>query len=191
MAATTYPHVLLETVVPVEETLREVGRAFPGTRRLRVLSEDSVSERSNRELLDPKYRALGLDPTYTLVGEFADWKRAFASAQQDADVVYLPTNGAIRGWDARAAVDWVRGNIRKPVVTCDDFMMPYAVFGLTKVAREQGEWAARSALEILRGKRPGGIPVVANHETRCYFNPDLAGRIGFPAPQRSGCAIPK
>lgn len=174
-------------VVPIEETLREVLRVRPGTRRLRVLSEDSVSERSNRELLDPKYRALGLDPTYALVSDFADWKRAFVAAQDEADVVYLPTNGAIHGWDAQAAVQWVRGHIRKPVVTCDDFMMPYAVFGLTKVAREQGEWAARSALEILHGKRLGDIPVVANHQTRCYSNPGLAARIAFPLPASGHC----
>jgi Gnt-I system high-affinity gluconate transporter/Gnt-II system L-idonate transporter len=176
-------------VVPIEETLREVRQARPGIRHLRVLSEDSVSERSNRELLDPKYRALGLEPSYALVTEFEEWRRAFAAAQYEADMVYLPTNGAIRGWDARAAVDWVESKIWKPVVTCDDFMMPYAVYGLTKVAREQGEWAARAALEILRGKRPGAIPVVSNHETRCYFNPDLAGRIGFPGPRDHACAV--
>jgi Gnt-I system high-affinity gluconate transporter/Gnt-II system L-idonate transporter len=177
-------------VVPIEETLREVQRARPGTRRLRVLSEDSVSERSNRELLDPKYRALGLDPTYALVREFADWKRAFVAGQQEADVTYLPTNGAVQGWDAEAAVEWVRRNIRKPVVTCDDFMMPYAAFGLTKVGREQGEWAARSSLAILRGKPPGAIPMVSNERTRCFFNPDLAGRIGFRAPPGRDCAVP-
>ena len=174
-------------VVPIEETLREVQRARPGTRRLRVLSEDSVSERSNRELLDPKYRALGLDPTYALVTEFADWKRAFVAGQEEADVTYLPTNGAVQGWNAEAAVEWVGRHIRKPVVTCDDFMMPYAAFGLTKVAREQGEWAARSALAILRGKRPDAIPVAANQQTRCFLNPDLAGRIRFRAPPGRDC----
>ncbi|MEK7752047.1 MAG: ABC transporter substrate binding protein [Acidobacteriota bacterium] len=177
-------------VVPIEETLREVQRARPGTRRLRVLSEDSVSERSNRELLDPKYRALRLEPTYALVRGFADWKRAFVAGQEEADVMYLPTNGAVQGWNAEAAMEWVRRNIRKPVVTCDDFMMPYAAFGLTKVAREQGEWAAQSALAILRGKRPDAIPVAANQQTRCFFNPDLAGRIGFGAPPGRDCVVP-
>jgi gluconate transporter len=174
-------------VTPIEETLRQVQRAAPGMRRLRVLSEDSLSERRNRELLDPKYRALGLEPTYELVAEFADWKRAFVAAQRDADLVYLPTNGAVRGWDAAAAVEWVRRHIRKPVVTCDDFMMPYAAFGLTKVAREQGEWAARAALDILRGKRPSEIPVAVNQQTRCYFNPELAYRIGLVPPASGTC----
>jgi ABC-type uncharacterized transport system substrate-binding protein len=175
-------------VVPIEETLRQVQRMKPSTRRLCVLSENTVSERNNRELLDSRYKALSLDPQYALVDNFEEWKRAFLAAQRDSDVVYLPTNGAIRGWDAAAAAEWVRSNIRKPVITCDDFMMPYAVFGLTKVAREQGEWAARAALEILRGKRPGDIPMVPNTQTRCFVNPELADRIGFHAPAGRSCA---
>ncbi len=174
-------------VVPIEETLREVQRAHPGIRRLRVLSEDSVSERSNRQLLGPIYRSLGLEPSYALVGEFDSWRRGFEAAQHEADVIYLPTNGAIRGWDANAARNHVRRHIRRPVVTCDDFMMPYAAFGLTKVASEQGEWAARAALEILGGKSPSQFPVAANQQTRCYFNPELAGRIGFVPPSARGC----
>ena len=59
--------------------------------------------------------------------------------------MYLPTNGAIRGLDSAAVKERVRRNLRKLAVTCDDFMMPHAVFGLTKVAREQGEFAARAA----------------------------------------------
>jgi gluconate transporter len=175
-------------VVPIEETLREIQRTRPSARRLCVLSENSTSERSNRELLDPKYKALGLDPQYRLVDNFEEWKRAFVAAQRDSDVVYLPTNGAIRGWDAAAATAWVRSNIRKPVVTCDDFMMPYAVFGLTKVAREQGEWAAHAALEILHGKRPADILMVPNQQTRCFINPELAERTGFHAPAGRNCA---
>jgi ABC-type uncharacterized transport system substrate-binding protein len=174
-------------VVPIEETLIEVRKMFPGAQRLCVLSEDSTSERSNRALLEPRYRELGFETRYVLAGDFSAWKQAFAAAQQDQDVVYLPTNGAVRGWDDAAATEWVRSHIRKPVVTCDDFMMPYAVFGLTKIAREQGEFAARAALEILHGKSPADIPMVENRQTRCFVNADLAGRIGFQRPAGRSC----
>jgi gluconate transporter len=166
-------------VVPVEDALRDLMSAFPKSRKLRILSEDSTSERSNRELLDPKYRALGLEPSYSLVPDFAAWKDEFLRAQTEADLIYLPTNGAIRGWDAPAARDWVRKQIRKQVFTCDDFMLPYAAYGLTKVAREQGEWAARTALRILAGARPADIPIVRNEQTRCFVNSGLASAIGF------------
>ena len=179
---------MLETV-PVEDALRDLLSAFPKSRTLRVLSEDSTSERSNRERLDPKYRALGLQPTYALVSDFAAWKQEFLLAQRDADLIYLPTNGAIRGWDAQAARAWVRACIRKPVFTCDDFMLPYAAYGLTKVAREQGDWAARTALRILAGTRPTDIPVARNQQVRCFVNSGLATRIGF-SPSRACSARP-
>ena len=175
-------------VVPIEDTLRELRRVRPGVRRLRVLTEDSLSERSSRELVGPRYQRLGFEADFVFVGDFEAWKSAFVAAQSQADVVYLPTNGAIRGWDARVAIEWVRSHIRKPVVSCDDFMMPDAVFGLTKAPREQGEWAARTALEILHGKKPGEIPVTENRQTRCLVNLVLAARIGFQAPAGLDCS---
>ena len=108
-------------VVPVEETLRDVMRSVPNVHRLSVLSEDSTSEQSNTRLLDSRYRALGLDPSYRLVSDYAAWKSEFARAQRDADVVYVPTNGAIRGWDAADVVSYVARTIRKPVVSLRRF----------------------------------------------------------------------
>lgn len=173
--------------VPIEDALERVRRQRPATRRLTVLSEDSVSERGNRAVLEPRYRVLGFVPHFVLVSTYEEWKQEFARAQRDADVVYLPTNGAIRNWDAPAARQWVSSHIRKPVITCDDFMMPYCALGITKVPREQGEWAARTALRILNGESPARIPVETNHQTRCYWNPALAAKTGLRPPEGIAC----
>jgi hypothetical protein len=93
------------------------------------------------------------------------------------------SNRAIRGWDARAVRIWVREHIRKPAFTCDDFTIPYAAYGLTKVARKQGEWAAKIALRILDSTRPYESLAVCNHLTRCLVNPKLAAKIGFSPPR--------
>jgi ABC-type uncharacterized transport system substrate-binding protein len=167
-------------VVPILETLETVRRHAPAARRLFVLSEDSLSEAANRQHLDPVYRKAGWDVTWSLVGDYATWKREFQRGQ-GWDVVYLPTNGGVAGWDDADAQAHVRARIRRPVVTCDDFMIPYAVLGLVKVAREQGEWAGRAALEILAGRRPSDIPLARNTQTRALFNPDLAALSGFSA----------
>ena len=58
-------------------------------------------------------------------------------------------------------------------------MMVYAVFGMTKVAGEQGEWAANTALEILKGKSPSEIAVTRNRRTAAWINPALAAAVGF------------
>jgi ABC-type uncharacterized transport system substrate-binding protein len=113
------------------------------------------------------------------VNDFAAWKRYFASANRTADVIFLPTNGAVSGWNDTEAWEFVYRTIKKPVFTCDDFMMRFAVFGMTKVDREQGEWAARTAMEILSGKKPSDFPVARNQQTKAFINPILAEKIEF------------
>jgi len=99
-------------------------------------------------------------------------------------LIYLPTNGAVRNWNDEEAKSFVRREIRKPVFTCDDFMLPFAVLGLTKIAREQGEWAATTALEILGGRSPAEIPLARNMRTRALWNKELAALVGFePTPE--------
>jgi ABC-type uncharacterized transport system substrate-binding protein len=172
-------------VVPVLETLAIVRKVKgSGIRRLAVVSERTVSEEANRRALDPRYAQAEFAVEWHLVDTFDAWREAFARANREADVVYLPTNGAIKGWhdgEARLAVERA---LRVPVVTCDDFMMPWAVFGLTKVAAEQGEWAADTALRILAGASPREIPVAINQRSVAWMNPALARRIGFELPAR-------
>jgi ABC-type uncharacterized transport system substrate-binding protein len=153
-------------VVPIVETLTTLRQYYPRLKKPFVLLEESVSEESNRRALEPLYRELGLAVDYAYVKDYAAWKRQFARAQRQADLIYLPTNGAIKGWDDADARVFIKQTIRKSVVTCDDFMMPYAVFGLTKVAREQGEWAARAALDLLAGLRPANGATQTRGEKR-------------------------
>jgi hypothetical protein len=94
-------------------------------------------------------------------------------------VIFLPGNGAVAGWNDNAAMETVYRNIRKPVFTCEETMMRVAVFGMTGVDREQGEWAAKTAIDILGGKSPGSIHVSVNRRVKGYINPLLAGAINF------------
>jgi ABC-type uncharacterized transport system substrate-binding protein len=174
-------------VVPVLEAVQLARKYFPSLRRLGVLSEDSLSERNNKALLEPKYQALGLEVTYVMVGDFASWKREFERLQNTVDVLYLPTQGAVKDWDDAEAAAFVKAHTRKPAISTDDFMMPYALLGLTKTQVEQGEWAARTALEILDGRKPADIPVVRNRRRIAYVNTTLAAVLHFvPGPELSG-----
>lgn len=89
-------------VVPVLEAIDLVRKYFPNLRRLGVLSEDSLSEHNNKALLEPKYRALGLEVTYVMAADFTTWKEEFERLQGTVDVLYLPTNGAVKDWNGGA-----------------------------------------------------------------------------------------
>lgn len=166
-------------VLPLRELLLEIISNYPASKKLVVLSENSLSEQNNKTLLDTLYRNLGLDVEYSLADNFNTWKEMFLDANETADLIYMPTNGAVKNWDDEEAKRLVNEKLNIPAVTCDDFMMPFVVFGLTKVAKEQGEWAAKTALEILNGKKPSDISYTKNCQTNAYLNTELAERINF------------
>ena len=58
-------------------------------------------------------------------------------------------------------------------------MMPYAVLGRTKVAKEQGIWAAETAKKILKGENPSNIPLTKNQQSILWLNTKMADRINF------------
>lgn len=166
-------------VLPLRECLSEITSNYPDAKKLAVLSENSLSEQNNKSLLDTLYRNLGLTPEYFLADNFEEWKEYFFQVNKNADLIYMPTNGAIKNWNDEEAKKLVEENLKISAFTCDDFMMPFVVFGLTKVAKEQGEWAAGTALEIISGKKPAEIPITKNKETRAYINQTLAEKIDF------------
>lgn len=174
------PHVtgMLE-VLPVAETLQTLEPYYPGIRRVVVLSEQSAAEESNRVAMSAIFAARGLSAEWRLVPTFDAWKAEFRHANATADLIVLPTNGAIAGWVPDVAERFVAAEIRRPVITNDDFMIRYAVFGRVKVAREQGEWAARTVLRIMAGEPPSAIPLARNRQSRALINRTLAARIGF------------
>lgn len=170
-------------VLPLRETLSVVKQSNPEASRLMVLSENSLSEQNNSRLLDTLYRNSGFEVCYRLVADFEAWKQAFAQGNTTCDLIYLPTNGSIAGWNDNAVLTFVDSVIRVPVVTCDDFMMRFAVFGLTKVPAEQGEWAAKTMKNILSGA--GNIsrqPVNRNRLHQVWLNQHLAARTAFRLP---------
>jgi ABC-type uncharacterized transport system substrate-binding protein len=166
-------------VKPVKETVQALQRYYPRMKNLFVLAGNAMSERKDVKILESQFRELGLFSETVLVNDFDSWKRYFESANASADVLFLPTNGSVSGWNDTEAYEFVYRTIRKPVFTCDEFMMRYAVFGMAQMDHEQGEWAAHAAIEILSGKSPADIPVATNRRTRGFINPVLAAQIEF------------
>jgi ABC-type uncharacterized transport system substrate-binding protein len=155
---------------------------YPDAKKLTILSENTTSEHNNKKILDPLYKEYGFEPTYVMVDNYSDWKKAFTKANDTADIIFFVTNGAIRYWNPDDAIPFVANTIKKPVFTADDFMMDYAVFGFTKVAKEQGVWAAQKAIEIINGASPKDIEVKKNQQAKTLINQTLAEKIAFKKP---------
>jgi ABC-type uncharacterized transport system substrate-binding protein len=143
------------------------------------LSENTTTSRKEKQLLDTLFTRVGVEVAHELVDDFDQWKPVFKEANQLYDLIYLPTNGAIKGWDRQEAIGFISEHIKVPVVTTEDFMMPYCVFGLTKVAKEQGIWVAETAKKIMSGSEVADFPVTRNMQSTNWINSSLAAKIGL------------
>jgi len=166
-------------ILPLAETLITMKSFYPEMKKLLVLTENTTTSRKEKLILDSLYNRVGLTVEHELVDDFESWKTHFEEGNKTYDIIYISTNGAIKGWNNAEAENFVSKNILVPVVTCEDFMMPYAVFGITKVAEEQGIWAATTAKKILKGENPSDIPVTRNMKSKIWLNTKLAEKINF------------
>ncbi len=172
----------MNEVLPLSACLDSLSVYFPGSVKLGILSEKSLSEQNNILLLDTLFNNKGFQPKYQMVDDFDHWMKSFKMMNDSCDLIYLPTNGAISGWNKEKAIEFIKSEIKKPIFTCDDFMMEYSVLGMTKVIEEQGNWISQSCIEVLNGKKISGIENTQNKESKFYWNPEYAEIIGFSLP---------
>jgi ABC-type uncharacterized transport system substrate-binding protein len=166
-------------LLPVAELLITMKSYYPSIQKLLVLNENTTTSRKTAQLLDTLFNRIGISATHELVDDFDSWKVVFKEANQSYDIIYLQTNAAIKNWDHAEALRFIDHHVKVPLVTCEDFMMPYSVFGLTQVSREQGTWAAETAKRILQGTSPADIPVSRNRMQTIWLNIPLAEKVGF------------
>jgi len=166
-------------LLPVPELVKTLKTYYPEMKKLFVLNENTTTSRKTKPFLDALLGDIGIEVTQELVDDFASWKSVFEEANQSHDIIYLQTRGAIKGWDHDEALKLIDQHIKVPLVTCEDFMMPYAVFGLTQVSKEQGMVAAEKVKIILKGTSPSAIPVSKNQMSNVWINSRLAEKIGF------------
>jgi ABC-type uncharacterized transport system substrate-binding protein len=145
-------------------------------KRVGFLTVDTETERLEQRAYREKLRLEFVQERF--VKTLADWKAAFRELQDQVDVLLLGNFAGINDWNEADARAWAEAHTRIPSGGMYDFMMPYAMLGLTKVAAEQGIWAGKAALSILEGKKPASIPIVTNKEGQIMLNVKLASRAG-------------
>ena len=158
-------------VAPVGPLFDKAAAILPQHQRAFYLGANTSSEWKNRQHMQAEAGRRGIHLEARLVDTTDAWLSAFQAAQA-YDFVILGSNSGINDWDHAR----VRAGIHRAQrlsLTNHDWMMPYAMLGFTKVPEEQGEWAARTALQILAGAAPLDIPIVPNRKWDIWVNTGL------------------
>jgi ABC-type uncharacterized transport system substrate-binding protein len=169
-------------VAPIEPLFDEVKALLAERHRGFYLGANTSTEHKNLERFREVARRRGVQLDASLVDTTEAWLTAFRHAQT-YDFIALGSNSGINDWDETQVSEGVRESGQRLTLTNHDWMMPYAVLGLTKLPEEQGTWAARVALQILQGVAPSSIPIVPNRKWDIWMNPLLLETAGMTIPK--------
>jgi ABC-type uncharacterized transport system substrate-binding protein len=177
-----YPYKNATGMVEVASVpeLLELLKPYAKGDRLAYLAADVTTARKEglyyRKMFD-----LEVDERY--VKTFAEWADVYAKLQNECDLLIFGNNAGINDWDDAQAEQVVMKETQIPTGALYDFLEQFALIGYTKVAEEQGEWAAKAALQILNGTDIGTIPITTNIRGNLSLNLKLAKKLGIEFPE--------
>ncbi|TNF88003.1 MAG: hypothetical protein JSU67_15370 [Gammaproteobacteria bacterium] len=157
-------------VAPLEAMLTHAIKYSGGSKKAIYLGADTLTEKKNLDRVAQASQKLGIELEGILVPNASEWKASYKAAQENAGFIVMGSYSGISDWDKTEMAAFALEHAKKLVVTNHDWMMPFSTIGFTKIPQEHGEWAAQTAIEILNGKSPGEIPIVANRDWDLWIN---------------------
>lgn len=176
-----YPYKNVTGMIEVNaaEELVELLSGMAKGNKIGLLTSDVITEHKDVEFTQ-KLFDFEFETRY--VGTFEEWKLAFKDMQGQYDMLILQNNSGIEGWDKEEAKNFAVEYTKIPTGSYYDFMIPYVIVSYSKVAQEQGKYAAEVALRILDGEKISDIPIVKNQQGWVMVNARISITSGIDVP---------
>lgn len=168
-------------VSPITAQINVAKSVVPGMKKVFYLDSDNTTGQKTVKYYQELFEGKGYVFSSKLVKTFDEWKNAFLEGQQH-DAVILRNNSGIENWNDAEAAQFALENSKKLSMTESDWMMPFTLLGMTKVAEEQGMWAGKTAVNILKGADPGKIKIVKNRKSNIFVNKALNEKMKIDLP---------
>ncbi len=156
-------------VAPLEAMLANAAKYSGGAKKAIYLGANTLTEKKNLNRIVKVSQKFGIEIEGLLVTSASEWKAQYKAAQ-DADFIVMGSYSGIDDWNKNELAAFAVNHARKLTLTNHDWMMPFSTIGFTKIPQEHGERAAQSAIQILEGKSPLEIPIIANREWDLWLN---------------------
>ena len=173
----------MSNMSPIDKHLDLVAEVVPGLKTLGVIHNPAeINSRTLVGMVEAQAPARGIAIVEAPVSKSSDVRAAAQSLVGRVDAVYVPTdNTVVSAFEALAQVG--REN-RLPVIAGDiDSVARGAIaavgFDYLDVGRQTGRMVAR----VLRGEKPGDIPVEQAQTLELAVNPAAAAAMGVSLPE--------
>ena len=154
-------------------------KKFSKGHNIGYLASDTVSERKELENIIKRFNEKF---NVRLSKTFDELKRDFLSLQETSDMILIQECRSVKDFNHRHMVEFIEINTSIPTGSMQRYLIHYALITFSKIGEEQGEYAAKTALEILAGKSPQQIPIVSNKKSKIYLNMKLAKKLEIKFP---------
>ncbi len=161
-------------IVQLDNTWKSKNKGVSRKIRYGFISADNETEKKEKEQLS---LLITLDEV-VFVKTFDEWATEFQKLQNKVDILFFINNAGISNWDDEKAAQIVtRENLKSITGSIYDFMSTFVLITYAKLGEEQGEWSAKQAMAILKGKQISEIPVSKNQRGMFYINLNIAKKI--------------
>lgn len=164
---------------PVDKLIFVMSRFGP-VGRVGYLSEDGTTGRVNGAFYKTQLRA---ECSAYYVGTFQEWQNVFRRAQKEVDVLIIGNTSAIQNWNDNKAKEFVMRETKILTGTVYDFLADLAFISCIKMPEEQGNWAAKTALDIINGASIDSIPIATPKSFKLFLNMKIADVLGKKFPR--------
>ncbi len=168
-------------ISPIRPLIKQLKIFSPDIKTGVFLSSNAVTEHKDYKHYKKKFLDNGIILDSMFVSNFSRWVESFKQAQK-YDFIFLGNNAGINDWYKPEADRIVAMYAKKISVTSYKWMLPYSVFAFTKLPEEQGNWAAKAALSILKGTDPAQIPVIYNRQWDMWLNTHIINKMNLNIP---------
>ncbi|HZY05425.1 MAG TPA: ABC transporter substrate binding protein [Anaeromyxobacteraceae bacterium] len=164
------------TEVALVDKVIETLKGYAKGKRVGFLTVDSETEHTEARAYAKQLKLSFAKEKF--VKTLAEWKDEFRKMQGEVDVLFFGNFAGINDWNEAEAAAWALEYSRIPSGSTYDFTMPYTMLGMTKIAEEQGVWAGKAALQIVKGAKVSSIPPTQNKDYQLFLNVKLASKAG-------------
>jgi ABC-type uncharacterized transport system substrate-binding protein len=172
------PHVI--------DSMALLKTLFGGIKTAAVILDDSPTSDSTIDYMKTLAGSTPLEIVrYDQPNTFDQWKALIGQYQDTVDALAVFVYHTIKetaGGDSipsKEIMDWTMANNRLPSVGFLDFSIENGILcGIVESGEEHGNLAAQMALQILKGKAAGDIPVRTAKKGTVMFNAKTAKKLG-------------
>lgn len=163
----------------VKEMLTEIRRFAKGE-RIGFIASDVLSGRKQMERITMNDKIDYVDGAWVTTVD--EWISEYRRLQETVDILHIYNYGGISDWNEKRVQDVVFATTKIPSFCTGRMLMPITLLGITKVAEEQGWWAARTAEKILDGENIKDIEISENKEKQLFINMAIAKKLDYKLP---------